>query len=529
MSARPWWQDCVIYQVYPRSFQDSNGDGIGDLRGIIERVDYFSWLGVDAVWFSPFFTSPMADFGYDIANFTDIDPSYGSLAEFDELVGALHARGIRIILDFVPNHTSDRHPWFQESRRSRQNGKRDWYIWRDPSPGGGPPNNWQSMAGGSSWEFDGSTGQYYCHTFLKEQPDLDWQNRAVRKAMYDVLRFWLDRSVDGFRLDAVGCLAKDKLLRDDPPNPDYREGDPPFARNRMVHSANGPEILDILAEMRRVVDAHRGEPVLVGEVYLKIDELAAYYGAELDGLQLPTNFNFLWTPWKAAPILDMVEAYEGALPRGAWPNWVLGNHDQSRTATRVGPAQARIAMMLLLTLRGTPIVYYGDELGLEDMAIALERVRDPFGLNMPGKGQGRDPQRCPMPWDETPKAGFTTGEPWLPIGTSRPGRSIAAQRNDPRSMLVLTRELLALRRKEAALSRGAWGKVEVEGEVLAYARSLKGRRFVIVLNLDDKPKSVRFLDLPSGRVLLSTHGRDESEPVRQKLELAANEGVVIAA
>jgi alpha-glucosidase len=280
--------------------------------------------------------------------------------------------------------------------------------------------------------------------------------------------------------------------------------------------------------MRRVVDVHQGEPVLIGEVYLKIDELAAYYGAELDGLQLPTNFNFLWTPWKAAPILDMVEAYEGALPRGAWPNWVLGNHDQSRTATRVGPAQARIAMMLLLTLRGTPIVYYGDELGLEDMAIAPDRVRDPFGLNMPGTGQGRDPERCPMPWDETPKAGFTTGEPWLPIGASRRCRSVVAQRKDQGSMLALVRQILWLRRDEPALSRGRWSPLPVEGEVLAYARSLEDKRFIIVLNLEDKPKRVLLLDPISGRILLSTHGRNTGQAIRQGLELAANEGLVIA-
>jgi len=529
MGTRAWWRDCVIYQVYPRSFQDSNGDGIGDLRGITERADYFSWLGVDAVWSSPFFTSPMADFGYDIANFTDIDPSYGSLAEFDEMVGALHARGIRVILDFVPNHSSDRHPWFLQSLRSRRSKKRGWYIWRCPSPGAGPPNNWQSMAGGSSWEFDGTTGQYYCHTFLKQQPDLNWRNGAVREAMYDVLRFWLARSVDGFRIDAVGCLAKDEQFRDDPPNPDYHEGDPPFARNRMVMSANGPHIHAIIAGIRRVVDAGARESVLIGEVYLKPGELAPYYGATADGLQLPTNFNLLWTPWRAAAIEDMVEAYEAALPKGAWPNWVLGNHDQSRIATRLGKHQARVAMMLLLTLRGTPILYYGDELGLEDMRIPQDRIRDPFGLNMPGMGQGRDPQRCPMPWDETEKAGFTAGEPWLPVGTDKPGQSVEAQRGDRGSMLSLTRELLRLRRREAALSRGDWSRVKVEGEVLAYARSFGKMRFVIVLNLEARPKSVRFPAPAIGRIALSTHGHRKAERVRQCLELAANEGVVIAA
>ena len=527
MSARAWWQDCVIYQLYPRSFQDSNGDGIGDLRGIIDRVDYLAWLGVGAVWFSPFFTSPMADFGYDIANYTDIDPSYGTLAEFDEMVAALHGRGIKVILDFVPNHTSNRHPWFLDSRSSRKSEKRDWYNWRYPSPGGGPPNNWQSLAGGSSWEFDGTTGQYYCHTFLKEQVDLNWHNPAVREAMYEVLRFWLSRSVDGFGLDAIGCLAKDVQFRDDPPNPDYHEGDPPFARNRMVHSANGPEIFDIIAEIRRVVQAKQSRSVLIGEVYLKPGELVPYYGMRLNGLRLPTNLNMLWTPWRPAAIVDLVEDYEAALPEGAWPNWVLGNHDQSRIATRVGEMQARAAMMFLLTLRGTPILYYGDELGLVDIPIPPEQARDPFGRNMPGMKQGRDPQCCSMPWDETPRAGFTAGDPWLPIGTRSPNRSVAAQEQDGASMLSFTRELIRLRRREPALSHGDWAKVEADGEVLAYARSLGRKRFVVVLNFEDKPKSVRFADALSGRIALSTNAR-ASKPVERNLQLDPNEAVLIA-
>ena len=523
-----WWQDAVIYQVYPRSFQDSDGDGVGDLRGIIERADYFSWLGVDAIWFSPFFTSPMADFGYDVSNYVDVDPTFGTLADFDELIATLHARNIRVILDYVGNHTSDRHPWFLESRSSRNNPKRDWYFWRNAAADGGPPNNWQSLAGGSSWEFDAPTAQYYCHTFLKQQCDLNWRNPAVRDAMHDVLRFWLDRGVDGFRLDAVGCIAKDPDLRDDPPNPDYRKGDPPFARNLMVHSANGPDIMDFVAGIRSVVDTHPGEHVLIGEVYLKIGEIAAYYGPDLIGLQLPTNFNLLWTAWKAAAIQEVIEAYEAVLPAGAWPDWVVGNHDQSRIASRIGRAQARIAMVLLLTLRGTPILYCGDELGLQNVVIPPDKLRDPFGLNMPGTGQGRDPERCPMPWDETLKAGFTTGDPWLPIGTNGPGSSVEAQRNDQRSMLSMTRELLALRRSVPALSRGSWSTLAVEGEGLGYLRSLGKSRFAVLLNLKDKPLLLRIAEITSGRVIFSTHKNNTREPIRQNVELAANEGLIIA-
>ncbi|MFI5014333.1 MAG: alpha-amylase family glycosyl hydrolase [Hyphomicrobiales bacterium] len=528
MDEKPWWQRSVIYQIYPRSFQDSDGDGIGDLRGIMNRADYLVWLGVGAVWFSPFYVSPMADFGYDIADYLNIDPSYGSLADFDDLVEALHGRNLRIILDFVPNHTSDEHPWFKQSRGSRDNPRRDWYIWRDPAPGGGPPNNWQSIAGGGAWQFEPATGQYYYHAFLAGQPDLNWRNPSVREAMYEVLRFWLKRGADGFRVDAVGCLAKDPQFRDDPPNPDYRDGDPPFARNKMEFSANRPEVHDIVAEMRRVVDAHPGEHVLIGEVYLRVEQLVPYYGARSDGLQLPANFNLLWTPWKPEALLELIEAYEAALPPGAWPDWVLGNHDQSRIATRLGPAQARIAMLLLLTLRGTPTVYYGDELGLENVAVPPDKARDPFGINMPGLGQGRDPERSPMPWDRSANAGFTTGEPWLPLAADRQDICVAAQRQDRRSMLTLTRELLALRRREPALSQGGWSPVAVEGDVLAYARSFRGRRFVVVLNLDAMPKSIRFTEPLSGRIELTTHARRHRRVTQRGLRLSGNEGVVIA-
>jgi len=526
--AGPWWQDAVLYQVYPRSFQDSNGDGIGDLEGIIERADYFSWLGVDAVWFSPFFTSPMIDFGYDVSNYLDIDPIFGTIADFDRMVAALHARNIRLILDYVPNHTSDQHPWFVESRSSRENPRRDWYFWRDPAPDGGPPNNWQSLAGGSSWEFDARTRQFYCHTFLKEQCDLNWRNPSVRDAMHDVLRFWLERGVDGFRIDAVGCLAKDPDLRDDPPNPDFHPGDPPFARNLMVNSANGKDIMDFVGDIRSVVDQYPRDPVLIGEVYLKTGEIAPYYGPELGGLQLPTNFNLLWTPWKARPILDVIAAYEAVLPKGAWPDWVMGNHDQPRIASRLGKEQARIAMVMLLTLRGTPILYYGDELGLENIEIPPGRLRDPFGLNMPGAGQGRDPERCPMPWDETQKAGFTSGDPWLPIGSNEPGSSVEAQRKDEGSMLSMTRQLLALRREQPVLSRGSWSPLPIEGETLAYFRQLGKTRFAVLLNLESKLKRFSIAEISTGHVIFSTHKRDRHQAIRQDIELAANEGLIIA-
>jgi alpha-glucosidase len=530
---RPWWQSAVIYQIYPRSFQDSDGDGIGDLRGIIERVEYLAWLGIDAVWISPFYPSPMADFGYDISNYVDIDPIFGTLADFDRLVEALHARDIRIVLDFVPNHTSDRHPWFQEARRSRSNPRRDWYIWRDPRLDGGPPNNWMSLATGrNAWEFDAATGQYYYHAFLAEQPDLNWRNPDVRKAMYDALRFWLKRGVDGFRIDVLWHLAKDPQFRDDPINPNFGADDPPYRRLIPQYSADQPGILDIAAEMRRVIEEFPGDRPLIGELYLPLDRLVAYYGPNLDAVHLPFNFSLLWaawtrSKWTAAALARLIGEYDGALPPGAWPNWVLGNHDQPRVATRLGPAQARVAMVLLLTLRGTPTLYYADELGHESVPIPPHRVRDPFGINMPGGTQGRDPVRTPMPWDGSANGGFTTGEPWLPLPENFAGLCVEAQKKDRRSMLSLTRSLLALRRREPALAVGDWSLLPIEGEALAYMRRWQDRRIAVLLNLDEKAKTIRLDGGFGGRIEISTDPSRAGEHVAGEVTLGADEAVII--
>ncbi len=361
-----WWQDGIIYEVYPRSFLDTNGDGVGDLRGITERLDYLARLGIDALWLSPVYPSPMADFGYDVADYCNIDPLFGSLADFDALIAALHARGMRLILDFVPNHTSEQHPWFRASRSSRSDPKRDWYLWHDPAPGGGPPTNWQSQFGGSAWEWDAATSQYYLHSFLKEQPDLNWRNAAVRTAMYEALRFWLDRGVDGFRVDVLWLLIKDDLYRDNPVNPAWHAGESSYDRVLPLYTSDRPEVQAIVAEMRSVLDAYTGR-VLIGEIYLPIKRLVAYYGNHLHGAQLPFNFALIQTAWNADAIAGIVRQYTAALPKGAWPNWVLGNHDQPRIATRVGAPQARVAALMLLTLRGTPTMYYGDELGMFDV------------------------------------------------------------------------------------------------------------------------------------------------------------------
>jgi alpha-glucosidase len=526
MTGFVWWKHGTIYQVYPRSFQDGDGDGIGDLAGIRRRLDHLAWLGVDAVWISPIYPSPMADFGYDVADYCAIAPVFGTLAAFDALLAEAHARGLRVILDFVPNHSSDAHPWFVESRSSRDNPKRDWYIWRDPAPDGGPPNNWLANFGGSAWEYDAATGQYYYHAFLPQQPDLNWRNAEVRRAMHDAMRFWLDRGVDGFRVDVIWHLIKDAEFRDNPPNPAWQPHQAGIDRLLQIHSADQPEIHEVVAEMRALTDEYPGR-VLIGEIYLPVRRLVAYYGDGLRGAHLPFNFQLLFARWSAPRIADLVAEYEAALPQGAWPNWVLGNHDQKRIATRIGPAQARVAAMLLLTLRGTPTLYYGDEIGMEDVPIPPERAQDPWERREPGLG--RDPARTPLPWDGSPGAGFTTGTPWLPIGADHATRNVAAMARDPHSILTLHRRLLALRREHAALHAGRYLPVAVGGEVFAFERRDGAARLLVALNLGHSPAR---LALPANgqvpaRLLLSTALDREGEIVVSEIPLRPAEGVVL--
>jgi alpha-glucosidase len=523
---RLWWQRVVVYQVYPRSFQDSDGDGVGDLRGIISRLSYLEWLGVDAVWISPFYPSPMADFGYDITDHTDVHPMFGTLSDFDAFVAEAHRRDIKVILDYVPNHTSDEHPWFVESRSSRENPKRDWYIWQDPAPDGGSPNNWQSVFGGGAWEWDAATQQYYYHAYLREQPDLNWRNPEVREAMMEVLRFWLQRGVDGFRVDALRQLLKDEHLRDNPPNPDHRARSP-YDALLPVYSTDRPKVHEAVREMRSVLEDY-GDRLLIGELYLPIDRLVTYYGENISGVHLPFNFHLISTPWNAREIATLIHTYEAALPRGGWPTWVLGNHDRSRITSRVGAAQARVAAMLLLTLRGTPTVYYGDELGMHDVEIPPERVQDPFEKNVPGRGLGRDPARTPMQWDASPNAGICPPdvEPWLPVADDFRTYNVATEREDPASMLNLHRRLLALRRSEPALALGSYEPVETTGDLLAYVRERDGRRFLIVLNLKHNPTTFEGPEI-RGRLVLSTHLDRGGERVNGGIGLRGDEGVIV--
>jgi alpha-glucosidase len=518
-AARLWWQDGVIYQVYPRSFQDSNGDGAGDLRGILARLDYLVKLGVDAVWISPFYPSPMADFGYDVSDYCDVDPMFGTLADFDALIDAMHQRGLKLILDFVPNHTSNQHPWFVESRSSRTNPKRDWYLWRDPGPDGVPPNNWMSHFGGPGWTLDPATGQFYYHAFLAEQPDLNWRNPEVRKAMFAAMRFWLDRGVDGFRMDVLWLLIKDELFRDNP------------STGEAVFNADQPETLAIVREMRALLDEY-SERVLIGEIYLPLRQLVRYYGdpveypePHLDGAQLPFNFHLILTPWEADPVAKLIGEYEAVLPEGAWPNYVLGNHDQRRLVSRIGPAQARVAAVLLLTLRGTPTLYYGDELGMPDARISPEQVRDPAERNQPGQGRGRDPERSPMVWQNIENAGFTSsGVPtWLPLVWDWPNYSVDTEEADVRTVLQLYRSLLALRREHPELHAGSIEQVAAENGVLSYVRRFQGRHVKVLLNMTDEE---RWLECAPGKVLLSSW-LDRDNVVGGWIQLRRNEAIVV--
>ncbi|MEO7241560.1 MAG: alpha-amylase family glycosyl hydrolase, partial [Variovorax sp.] len=416
-------------------------------------------------------------------------------------------------LDFVPNHTSDEHPWFVQSKSSTSDPKRDWFLWRDPAPDRGPPNNWLSNFGGPAWTLDEKTGQYYLHSFLRQQPDVNWRNPEVRSAMYEAMRFWLRRGVDGFRVDVIYHFIKDAQFRDNPLNPDFKPGGDPAHRLLPAHTIDQPEVQQIVAEMRRVVEEFSTSDsarILIGEIYLPIDRLVAYYGQDqagmLHGAQLPFNFHLIGVHWQAGAIDRLVRNYEAALPSGATPNWVLGNHDKSRIASRVGIEAARLAAMLLLTLRGTPTLYYGDELGMSDVPIPADEVQDPFEKNEPGKGLGRDPERTPMPWTaEAPNAGFSAGKPWLRLSEDVRTRNVECQSNDEASMLTLYRRLLALRRQRASLNQGAWEPVAAAGDVLAYTRIDGDERTLIVLNFGEAPAPLPpAVVLDHAQLLLST-------------------------
>lgn len=523
-----WWQRGIIYQVYPRSFQDSNSDGVGDLKGIIRRLDYLKWLGVKAVWLSPVYPSPMADFGYDISDYTNIDPLFGTLEDFDLLLKETHARNLKLLMDFVPNHTSDQHSWFKESRSSKNNPKRDWYMWYDALPNGDPPNNWLSVFGGNAWEWDENTGQYYYHAFLKEQPDLNWRNREVREAMYNIMRFWLSKGIDGFRIDVLWHLIKDKQLRDNPKNPYYEEHHSTYDQLLPIYSTDQPEVHEIVHEMRAVLNEYE-DRLMIGEIYLPIHKLVTYYGTAGNGAQLPFNFMLISIPWEPRKIATAIDEYESALPDNAWPNWVIGNHDQPRITSRVGIHQSKIAAMLLLTLRGTPTMYYGDEIEMRDLPIPWNQIKDPQGKNMPGKNLSRDPSRTPMQWDNGINAGFSDARPWLPMDSRFHRLNVASEKNDAYSMLSFYKKMIQLRQKELCLMAGDYKPLHSDNQMIAYYRRMEGQpAFLIILNLSHRP-----CYFPSGKgpvrgvIEIATSPELEGMEVSDEINLGGDQGVVI--
>ncbi|HYI67549.1 MAG TPA: alpha-amylase family glycosyl hydrolase [Candidatus Limnocylindrales bacterium] len=526
-----WWQTGVVYEIYPRSFADANGDGTGDLAGITSRLDYLAWLGVDALWIAPFYPSPMADFGYDVSDYTAVDPLFGSLDDFDELLAAAHERGVRVLVDYVPNHTSDRHPWFTEARASRDSSKRDWYVWRDAKPDGSPPNNWISMFAGPAWEWDPATDQYYLHTFLSEQPDLNWRNPGTRAAMFDVARFWLDRGVDGFRIDVAPMVMKDPELRDNPPNPDPSEWSRlgAWAEQLHLHDHAHDDMHELYRDFRRLLESYPGDRVSIGELHHPdFDTWAKYYGERQDEIHVPFNFHMTYAPWTADAVRGAIEGVQGVLPTGAWASWVLGNHDQPRFASphRAGREQAKVGMLLLLTLRGTPTIYYGEEIGMVDVPVAAADSRDPVERREPGRG--RDPERSPMQWDASPNAGFTVPDatPWLPLAPDADRVNVAGQAEDPDSILTLTRRLIQLRREHPVLQLGDFEPFGPTPDgTYAFRRVSPGGRLTVALNQTGERHSVPAAG--PGRVLIGTDRERDGASVAADVALGPNEAVVI--
>lgn len=511
-----WWQHAVFYEIYPRSFADTNGDGIGDLPGITSKLDYLQKLGIDAIWITPCFPSPQVDFGYDVSNYEDIDPMYGTLADYDKLVKEAHKRHIRVILDLVVNHTSDQHPWFIDSKSSRTSAHRDWYIWRDGRGPDQPPNNWESLFGGPAWKFDPTTGQYYYHYFYRQQPDLNWRNPAVESAMFDVTRFWYKRGTAGFRLDAVDILFEDEQLRDNA----FIPGTDKFGRPNMDEKYNRrlPEVHTELQRLRKVADEY--DAVLIGETWTpNVNDLKAYYGEHSNELQLPMDLLLTSLPLSPPVLRDHIAVVDSA---GGWPTYVISNHDIIRSYTRYGDGVHNddIAIMMAafyLTLRGTPIMYYGEEIGMENNdPKTKDEVKDPIGkVNWPIE-KGRDGERTPMQWTPGTNAGFTTGKPWLPVPPSAATHNVQSEQAEPSSILNFYEKLLRLRKNESALRDGEYIALNTsDPNVLAYLRRSSSETILVALNMTAHEQTPHFDLIPQG--LKSPH----ATPLLQNAAVAA--------
>jgi len=511
---RAWWHGAVIYQIYPRSFLDTNGDGVGDLPGIIDRLDYVASLGVEAIWVSPFFKSPMADFGYDIADYRAVDPLFGTLGDFDRLLGKAHDLGLKVMIDQVLSHTSAEHAWFRESRQSRDNARADWYVWADARPDGGPPNNWLSIFGGVAWKWEPRRSQYYLHNFLAEQPDLNFHRPEVRRAVLDNLQFWLERGVDGVRLDAINFCFHDSQLRDNPPKPaEQRSGrgfraDNPYAYQYHVYDNTRPENLPFIEELRALIDRYPGR-VTLGEISAENSGAAIAEYTRPGRLHMGYSFELLGSEHTPAHIRATVE---GALAASseAWPCWAISNHDVERVVTRwgTGESPAHLATQLtalVCSLRGAVCVYQGEELGLGEAELPFEALRDPYGIAFWPSFKGRDGCRTPMPWQQAERGGFSSGKPWLPVPAQHLARAVEVQERDAQSNLQAFRRLLRWRKQQPALQ---WGSIEflaASDAVLAFTRRLDKEQLLVAFNLSPKNAAIDLPQLMSGQPV-SGHG-----------------------
>ena len=524
-----WWRDGVIYQIYPRSFADSNGDGIGDLQGIISRLSYLAELGVDALWLSPINPSPDRDFGYDVADYYGIDPKFGTMADFENLLEEAHKRRIHIILDLVLNHTSDQNEWFVQSRSSRNNPYRGWYLWRDGRAKGVPPNNWESIFGGKAWTYDHQTGQWYYHMFAREQPDLNWRNPDVRSEMMQIFKFWLEKGVDGFRLDVFNEYFKDARFRDNPPKFGIRG----FDRQKHIYDVDQPEMMGVVEEIRAIMDQYP-ERYVVGETYMAgIEKAVEFTGPRR--LNAAFDFTLLHTPWNAARFFEVIQRWDSLNADDHWPNLVMNNHDNVRSATRYGRGEdderLKVAAALLLTLRGTPFLYQGEEIGMRDISPKRAELRDPVGIRYYPFNKGRDGCRSPMQWDSSEFAGFSTVKPWLKVHPNHGSRNVENQLQDLNSLLNFYRRLLQIRRESTALRRGMFQPITFEPKrLLAYLRQDSSETILVALNFGRRKVKLALGDTLVHRrwdLLLSSKGRTQAEIQNRWLLLDGEEVCIL--
>lgn len=524
-----WWKHGVIYHIYPRSFKDSNNDGVGDIQGIIEKLDYLSGLGIDAIWLSPIYDSPDFDFGYDVKNYRKIHPVFGKLEDFKLLLNQAHERGIRVIMDMILNHTSHLHPWFVESSSSKNNPKRDWYIWRDAKKGK-TPNNWKSTFIGSAWEWHDDTKQYYLHSFLKEQPDLNWRNEELQKVFFEEIKYWLDIGVDGFRLDVINLIVKDKKFRDNPSI--FRFID----RQEQLYTRNRPASYKIVRKLRKLLDQYK-DKVSVGEIYStppgNPSIAASYLGRGNDALHLTFDFSLIFRRWNARSYYLAIRKWLQVIPKKGWPCFVFSNHDLHRSINRFGTGankeeKAKITATLLLTLKGTPFIYYGEEIGMHNVKIDRKDIMDPLGKRYWPFYSGRDSARTPMQWNPEDYAGFSNTKTWLPIDTNYQANNVLAQKDDPSSIFNVYKKLIGLRKEYEALKKGNWTPVSKgQNGVLSYYRDLKKERIKVALNFSNKSKIIQVSNSFEWKILFSTH-RAENNMMSRKITLAPYEALIIS-